>query len=68
MNFKIKYENLLCEACKTEEETKQHILKCKEIEKEEPKLKCNSNFGMIFHGSVEEKIQIARIFKQKMII
>ena len=66
INFKKKFENLLCEACKIEEETQQHILKCREIEKEEPKLKCNIDFEMIFHGSVEDKVQIARVFKKKM--
>ena len=55
--FEKKYENLLCETCKTEEETQQHIFKCKEIEKEEPK-KCNLNFEMFFNGSVEEKLRV----------
>ena len=66
MNFKKKYENLICEACKIEEETQQHVLECKEIEKQDPKIKCNIKFEKIFYGTVEDKVQIARIFKQKM--
>ena len=66
MNFKKKYEDLNCEACKIEEETQQHILECKEIEKKEQKLKCNINLETIYHGSLEEKVQIVKIFKQKM--
>ena len=39
MNYKGKYEDLTCTACKVEEETQEHILECQEIEKKEPSLK-----------------------------
>ena len=66
MNYKRKYENLTCKACKEEEETQEHILECKEIEKEEPSIKSKLKFETIFKGSIEDKAYIARIFEKKM--
>ena len=66
MNYKRKYENLTCKACKEEEETQEHILECKEIEKEEPSIKSKLEFETIFKGSIEDKAYIARIFEKKM--
>ena len=66
MNYKRKYEDLTCTACKVKEETQEHILECEEIEKKEPSLKTKLDFETIYRGSTEDKAHIARIFEQKM--
>ena len=66
MNYKRKYEDLTCKACKKEEETQEHILECEEIEKKEPSLKSKLKLEVIFKGSIEDKAYIARMFEKKM--
>ena len=66
MNFKRKYEDLNCESCKMEEETQKHVLECTEIEKKQPELTSKVEYEKLFNGSIEEKVTIARSFKEKM--
>ena len=66
MNFKRKYEDHNCEACKQEEETQKHILECKEIQKKQQSIKCNLEYEKLFHGNLNDKIEIARTFKENM--
>ena len=60
MNYKRKYEDLTCTACKFKEETQGHILECEEIEKKEPSLKTKLKYETIFKGSTEDKAHIAK--------
>ena len=64
MNFKGIYDSYECEACGLEDESQDHILKCKEIlkiSKEEDKI---PNHERLFEGTVQEQVSIARIFKK----
>ena len=65
MNFKRKYEDFKCIACNEEEETQKHVLECKEIQKKQPNLKV-LEYEKLFDGNLNDKIQIARNFKEKM--
>ena len=66
MNFKRKYEDHNCEACKQEEETQKHILECKEIQKKQPNIRYNPEYEKLFHGNLNDKIEIAKTFKENM--
>ena len=58
-NYKGKYESYECEICIKEEESQKHILICEKLnEKYEIKIE----YEEIFHGSVKNKIEIARRF------
>ena len=62
VNLRGKYDNLECEACGLEEETQQHIIECKELNrnKEEQKFK----YENLLNGTVLEKVKIATRFKE----
>ena len=51
-----------CEACGLEEETQQHLIECKELNrnKEEQKFK----YENLLNGTVSEKVKIAKRFKE----
>ena len=66
MNFKRKYKDLKCIACDEEEETQKHVLECQKIEKKQPNLKLALKYEKLFDGNLNDKIQIARNFKEKM--
>ena len=66
MNFKRKYEDHNCEACKQEEETQKHILECKEIQKKQQNIRYNPEYEKLFHGNLNDKIEIAKTFKENM--
>ena len=58
-NYRGKYESLECEICIKDEESQKHILICEKLnEKYENKIE----YQEIFHGSVKNKIEIARRF------
>ena len=57
-NFRRKYENILCRACKIEEEDQKHLLQCKILNVEVEQL----DYQKIYNGTVEEKLKIARKF------
>ena len=50
-----------CRACKLEEESQKHILKCKILNPESDQ---ELNYEKIFNGTVSEKLKIARRFKR----
>ena len=59
-NLKGKYDELECRACKIEQETQKHIVECIVLSKEKEKIE----FEKIYHGTVEEKVIIARKFQK----
>ena len=64
MNYKGIYDSYECEACGLEDESQDHILKCKEIlkiSKEEDNI---PNYERLFQGTVQEQVSIARIFQK----
>ena len=63
VNLKGKYDNLDCEACGIEEENQQHILVCKELNKDR-NVEEMINYEKLFNGSVSEKLKVARRFKE----
>ena len=61
-NLKGKYDTLECHACGNEEETQQHILQCKELNRiEDTEV---SDYEKLFNGTVIEKLKIAKKFKE----
>ena len=63
MNFKGMYETFKCEVCNEEDETQEHILKCKLLNKEEME---NIDYSKIKNGNVIEMVKIARQFKKDL--
>ena len=63
MNYKGMYENFQCEVCNEEDETQEHILKCKILNKEESE---NVEYSKIKNGNIIEMVKIARMFKKNL--
>ena len=63
MNYKGMYENFQWEVCKEEDETQEHILKCKILNKEEME---NVDYLKIKNGNVIEMIKLAKKFKKNL--
>ena len=59
MNCKGMYENLKCEACNEENETQEHLIKCKILNKNE---KQAVEYNKIKHGNVRDMTEIAKKF------
>ena len=66
MTFKRKYKDFKCIACNEEEEPQKHVLECKEIEEKQPNLKFALKYEKLFDGNLNDKIKIARNFKEKL--
>ena len=67
-NMKSSYESFECDACGTEEETQEHILKCNTLNNN-MKLKSENEtpeYEEIFHENVKDQTKIAKVFQQKM--
>ena len=62
-NLKGLQDSYECEVCNEEEETQEHILNCKEINKVENNEK-RIEYEKLFDGSVKDKLEIAKLFKQ----
>ena len=62
VNLKGKYDNLECGACGQQEENQEHILKCKELNRNKniEELK----YEHLFNGTVNDKLEIAKRFKE----
>ena len=56
------YDNLDCTACGAEEETQEHVIKCKKLSKNKEKI--DENYEKLFNVTENEKLIIARIFKE----
>ena len=66
INLRGMYDNLECGACGIEEETQQHIIKCKVLN--ENKEVENLDYGKLFIGTVEEKLKIAHKFEENFVV
>ena len=62
MNLEDIYDNLECTACGLEEESQIHIIQCKKLN--ENRLGKRVEYEKLFNGTVNEKLEIAKIFKQ----
>ena len=65
INYRGKYENLECDLCNEEEESQEHILKCKEIMKESKDIKV-PEYAKLLDGSVKVQLEIAKMFNENM--
>ena len=65
-NFKGKYENFECEICKIEYETQQHIIECKEINKNRKEEKIIPKYEELFKRNVKNQVTIVRHFLENM--
>ena len=65
-NFKGKYENFECEICKIEDETQQHIIECKEINKNRKEEKILPKYEELFKRNVKNQVTIVRHFLENM--
>ena len=59
-NFKGKYEELGCRACKLEEEKQNHIIECNILNKKSEEVE----YDEIFTGTVTQKLKVARKFNE----
>ena len=67
VNLKNSYLSYECEACKNEEETQEHVLKCKVIlQMQEEDERNIPPYEKILHGSVKEKLMIAKQFSKNI--
>ena len=57
------YEDFLCEICNEENESQEHIIKCKKIEKNNT---IKLDFSKIFNGNVNQMVEVARKFKENI--
>ena len=63
MNFKGMYDDFECSACGIEEETQEHVvMNCKMLN--ENKLRKNVEYEKIFNGTLYEKLEVAKKFKE----
>ena len=65
INYRGKYETLECDLCSEEEETQEHILKCKEIIKETNNDK-ELEYSKLLDGNMNNQLEIAKIFTENM--
>ena len=65
-NFKNEYENLECRACKMKEETQEHILSCEILNPTSSADSLEKSYKNIKVGSVEEKLKVAKKFKENI--
>ena len=68
-NFKQKYihSNIICDLCKNEEETQQHILECEELRKEynsEDVVTENVTYDSLFCKDVKKQKEVTTLFKE----
>ena len=66
VNLKGKYDEIECGACGIEEENQQHIITCKELNKN--RIREEVEYAKIFNGTVIEKLKIAKIFQENFAI
>ena len=67
MNQQNNYEHHECRFCFTENETQEHLYQCKEIWKfMKNEFESIPKYEKIIEGSIREKIQVVRIFRQLM--
>ena len=64
-NLRGKYDNMECEACGLEEESQQHIIECTELNKSKKEHE-DLEYEKLLNGTVEDKVKLARRFKQNM--
>jgi hypothetical protein len=62
VNLKGKYDTWECSACGNEEETQQHVIECKELNRN--KSIEDIKYDKLFNGTVIEKLKIAKMFKE----
>ena len=63
MNYKGMFEDFQCEVCNEEDETQEHILKCKILNKKEEEI---VDYSKIKNGNIIEMLKIARKFKKNL--
>ena len=69
MNMKGIYDEYECKVCEEENETQEHIYECREIWKMRKKEQIkNPSYEKIMNGSIKEKLEVSRIFKENMTI
>ena len=61
--FKRNFDDLKCRACGLEEETQEHIIiQCKRLNNNKGDM--NVKYEKLINGNVNEKLMIAKIFKE----
>ena len=63
MNFRGMHEELTCDVCQEENETQEHVLECKEINKNDQD---EIEYAKIDNGNVCEMVKIARRFRRNI--
>ena len=67
MNLKGLYDTYECRVCLNEDESQEHIYKCEEIWKiRKESSNDNPDYENIMNGSADQKLEVARIFKENL--
>ena len=67
VNFRGKYESFQCDVCEEEvEETQEHLIKCKEINKKKKIIGKMPLYEKLFESNVENLKEIAKCFMENM--
>ena len=65
-NLRGAYDSHECGICNEEDETQEHILKCKGQTNMEKGKNVIPDYENLFHGKMSEQLEIARIFDENM--
>ena len=66
MNYKNLYETHECRACGENDETQEHILKCKILMESNNKVNKIPEYKKLFNGTVKDQLEISKVFSQNM--
>ena len=66
MNLQGLYDSFECEMCMKEDETQEHVYKCKEIRKLRNNVENDKEYERIMNGNTEEQVAIARVLQENM--
>ena len=67
INFKSQYETFECDACLLENMSQKHVYECEKISRKQNNIHIEKpDYEKIMFGNVNEKINVARIFNEKM--
>ena len=66
VNFRGKYESFQCDVCEEEDENQEHLMKCKEINKNKNNSEKIPNYEKLFESNVENLKEIAKFFMENL--
>ena len=65
-NYKNLYETHECRACGVNDETQEHILRCKILMEGNKKINRMPEYKKLFIGTVKDQLEISKVFRENM--